>query len=193
MEVRGPGKTTFIQIAYRSPAAGSADFFAFTVLDSLLTGPTSLNMFGGGGTSNKTSRLYRALVEKELAIGVGGGTQATIDPFLYEITITVRTGQSVDAILKTVDAEIGQLQAVGQAGRDCDQKIGCEIESGRQHESVFQMRTVKSEQFAHQYADAYHDDGRRNAAQQRMPQIRPGQQRDNAGQADQAGLRYEIG
>ena len=51
-----------------------------------------------------------AKVEKELAIGVGGGTQATIDPFLYEITITVRTGQSVDAILKTVDAEIGQLQ-----------------------------------------------------------------------------------
>jgi zinc protease len=110
VEVKGPGKTTFIQIAYRAPAAASADFFAFTVLDSLLTGPTSLNMFGGGGTSNKTSRLYRALVEKELAIGVGGGAQATIDPFLYEITITVRAGQSVDAILKTVDTEIGQLQ-----------------------------------------------------------------------------------
>lgn len=110
VEVKGPGKTTFIQLAYRSPAAANPDFFPFTVMDSLLTGPTSLNMFGGGGTSNKTSRLYRALVEKELAIGVGGGTQATIDPFLYEITITMRPGQSVETILKTVDSEIDRLQ-----------------------------------------------------------------------------------
>ena len=63
------------------------------MLDSLLTGPTSLNMFGGGGVSNKTSRLYRALVERELAVGLSGGLQATIDPFLYDTTITVRTGQ----------------------------------------------------------------------------------------------------
>ncbi|TLN16504.1 insulinase family protein [bacterium] len=110
VEVKGPGKTTFIQLAYRSPAAADPDFFPFAVMDSLLTGPTSLNMFGGGGTSNKTSRLYRALVEKELAIGVGGGTQATIDPFLYNITITVRPGQSVETVLKAADAEIERLQ-----------------------------------------------------------------------------------
>lgn len=110
VEVKGPGKTTFLQLSYRSPAASAPDFFPFAVLDSLLTGPTSLNMFGGGGTSNKTSRLYRALVEKELAIGVGGGTQATIDPFLYEITITVRPGQAVEDVLKAADAEIERLQ-----------------------------------------------------------------------------------
>ncbi len=110
VEVKGPGKTTFVQLSYRSPAAANPDFFPFAVMDSLLTGPTSLNMFGGGGTSNKTSRLYRALVEKELATGIGGGTQATVDPFLYEITVTVRPGQSVDAILKAVDAEIERLQ-----------------------------------------------------------------------------------
>ncbi len=110
IEVKGPGKTTFLQLSYRSPAAADSDFFPFTVLDSLLTGPTSLNMFGGGGTSNKTSRLYRALVEKELATGISGGTQATIDPFLYEITITVRPGQSIAAVLQAVDAEINRLQ-----------------------------------------------------------------------------------
>ena len=60
----GPGETTYLQVAYRAPAANRPDFFACTVLDSLLTGPTSLNMFGGGGISNKTSRLYRALVER---------------------------------------------------------------------------------------------------------------------------------
>jgi zinc protease len=110
VEVKGPGRTTFLQISYRSPAAANPDFFPFAVLDSLLTGPTNLNMFGGGGISNKTSRLYRALVEKELAIGIGGGTQATIDPFLYEFTITVRPGQNIETVLNAVDAEIERLQ-----------------------------------------------------------------------------------
>ena len=91
-------------------AAREADFFAFTVLDSLLTGPTSLNMFGGGGISNKTSRLYRALVERELAVGVGGSLQATHDPFTYDITITVHPNQTPELVLQAVDVEIQKLQ-----------------------------------------------------------------------------------
>jgi zinc protease len=110
VEVKGPGQTTFLQIAYRAPAAVDADFFAFSVLDSLLTGPTSLNMFGGGGISNKTSRLYRSLVERELAVSVNGGMQATIDPFLYDLTITVRPERTPEDILKVLDEEIHHLQ-----------------------------------------------------------------------------------
>ena len=108
--VEGPGQTTYVQLAYHSPAAASKDFFAMTVVDSLLTGPTSLNMFGGGGISNKTSRLYRALVERELAVGVSGGLQATIDPFLYDITLTVHPRQTAEKALAAVDAEIARLQ-----------------------------------------------------------------------------------
>ena len=74
--------------AYHAPQGSHPDFFAFTVLDSLLCGPSSLNMFGGG-ISNKTSRLYRALVEKELAVSVNGGLVATIDPYLYTFTLTI--------------------------------------------------------------------------------------------------------
>ena len=70
------------------PAADDPDFFALNLLDSLLTGPTNLNMFGGGIT-NKTSRLYKALVDKELAVSVNGGLQATIDPYLYTTVIMV--------------------------------------------------------------------------------------------------------
>jgi len=110
VEVDGPGQTTFMRLAYRSPKASQTDFFAFTVLDSLLSGPSSLSFFGGGGISNKTSRLYRALVERELAVGVSGGLQATIDPFVYYLTLTVHPRQTYDAALKAVDAEIQRLQ-----------------------------------------------------------------------------------
>ncbi len=107
--VEGPGETTYVQIAYRAPAAASPDFFPLTVLDSLLTGPSSLNMFGSG-ISNKTSRLYRALVESELAVSVHGGLQATIDPYLYTITSIVRPGRTAEEVIAAVDAEIQRLQ-----------------------------------------------------------------------------------
>lgn len=109
LEVKGPGETTFIELSWRAPTATNPDFFALTVLDSLLTGPTSLNMFGGGGISNKTSRLYQALVEKEIAVSVVGSLQATVDPYLYNITITVRPDRDATMVLKAVEAEINRL------------------------------------------------------------------------------------
>jgi zinc protease len=110
VEVQGPGQTTYIQVSYRAPAAAHADFSAFTVMDSLLTGPSSLNMFGGGGTTNKTSRLYRALVEKEIAVSVGGGLQATIDPFLYDTTITVNPRRTPEEALAAYDEQVARLR-----------------------------------------------------------------------------------
>jgi zinc protease len=109
VEVKGPGETTYLELSWRAPSADNQDFYAMTVLDSLLTGPTSLNMFGGGGISNKTSRLYRTLVEKELAVSVVGSLQATIDPFLYNITITVRPDRKLEDVVIAVDSEIDRL------------------------------------------------------------------------------------
>lgn len=110
VEVKGPGETTYLQLAYRAPAAAENDFFIVSVLDSLLTGPSGLNMFGGGGISNKTSRLYQELVEKEFAISVFGGLQATIDPYLYSISVTVRPDRKPEAVLGQIDKTIQRLQ-----------------------------------------------------------------------------------
>lgn len=107
--VEGPGETTYLQLAYRAPAAGDLDFFPFTILDSLLTGPSSLNLFGGG-ISNKTSRLYRTLVEHELAVSVSGGIQATIDPFSYFIYATIHPQKQVQQSIQAVEREIQRLQ-----------------------------------------------------------------------------------
>lgn len=107
--VEGPGETTYIQVTHRVPAASHPDFFPLTVLDSLLTGPSNLNMFGGG-ISNKTSRLYRALVDGELAVSVFGGLQATIDPFLHTFTIIMRPDRQVSEILTVLEDEIHRMQ-----------------------------------------------------------------------------------
>jgi zinc protease len=107
--VEGPGETTYVQIAFHAPQASHPDFYSLAVLDSLLTGPSNLNMFGGG-ISNKTSRLYRALVETELAVTISGGVMATIDPFIHSITAIVHPERSVDELLAGMDAEIARIQ-----------------------------------------------------------------------------------
>lgn len=109
LRVEGPGETTYVQTCYRFPAASHPDFSPLTVLDSLLAGPSNLNMFSGG-ISNKTSRLYRALVEKELAVSVSGSAQATVDPFLYTITMTIHPQRKPEEALAALDDEIKRIQ-----------------------------------------------------------------------------------
>jgi len=109
LTVEGPDDTTYVQAYYHSPAASDTDFSPFVVLDSLLTGPSGLNMFGGG-ISNKTSELYLKLVEGDLAVGIYGGLPATIDPYVYGITVTVHPERSADQVITALDEEIQRVQ-----------------------------------------------------------------------------------
>ena len=109
LSVEGPGSTSYVQVCYRFPKASHPDFFPLAVLDSLLAGPSNLNMFSGG-ISNKTSRLYRALVDKEYAVSVHGGAQATIDPFMYTITMTIHPRRAPEQALAALDREIQHVK-----------------------------------------------------------------------------------
>ncbi len=104
--VERPGTTGFIQVAYHVPAATHPDWFALELLNSVLAGADGM---GGGGIDNRTSRLYKALVETELAVSVGGSMTPTIDPFIYAITLALRDGvahadaeAALDAALEAV-------------------------------------------------------------------------------------------
>ena len=106
--VEGPGETPFLEIAHRAPLASDPDFHSLAVLDSVLTGASNLNFFGGG-ISNKTSRLYRALVEGEVAAAVRGGLPATVDPYLYSINVIVRSDHTPEQALEVLDGEVVRL------------------------------------------------------------------------------------
>lgn len=106
--VEGPGDTTYLELAYRAPGATDPDFTALAVIDSALTGAANLNLFGGG-VSNKTSRLYKRLVEGELAASVSGGLVPTIDPYLYSISLTLRPDSDLEKVRRVLDEEIEQV------------------------------------------------------------------------------------
>jgi len=109
VKVEGSGEMSYLQISYRAPKANNKDFFALTLLDSLLSGPSSLNIFGTDHISNKTSRLYQNLVEKDLAVSISGGLQATIDPYLYTFFIIIHPASSPKKNLAAFDNQIGKL------------------------------------------------------------------------------------
>jgi len=101
----GEGETAYLEAVYHAPAAADPDFYPMVALDSILAGASSFNLFGGG-TTNKSSRLYKTLVEKGLAASVSGGLSTTVDPYLYSIFCTVRPGQRPEAVEKALDVEI---------------------------------------------------------------------------------------
>lgn len=100
--LEGPGETCFVQLAYHFPNATDPDYFPLQVLDSLLN--------GASGLSNKTSRLYRALIDKGYAVDASGWSDASIDPGLYRITITTHPKRKPEEVIAVVDAEIKKLQ-----------------------------------------------------------------------------------
>jgi len=109
--VNREGNTAHVQVAYRSYAVTHPDFFALNVLDSILAGASSFNFMSTAHTSNRTSRLYQALVETELAVSVGGGMVASIDPYLFTISATVRDGRTPQEVEDAIVAEVERAAA----------------------------------------------------------------------------------
>ena len=109
LTLEGEGETTYIQVGYRVPSAAHPDHFPLTVLDSLLAGASNPNRYGGG-ISNKTSRLYRALIEKEWAVGMSAGASLKIDPSLYSIVMIPRPEHDPDTVIAVLDEELARVR-----------------------------------------------------------------------------------
>lgn len=109
VEISGASETAFMQVAYRAPEGGTRDFLALLLLDSILSGPTSLNLFSAGIT-NKTSRLYQKMVPSQQAVSLRGSIAATIDPYLYDITVTLHPQSNHETVLQSIDEEIERLK-----------------------------------------------------------------------------------
>lgn len=102
--VRQPGANASLQIAYHAPAAGNADIFPLIIADALLSGAKSMGM--GGGGLGRSARLYRALVQTDLAAGVGSYVRLTRDPHLFQFSATAKPGRPWEESLAAIEAAI---------------------------------------------------------------------------------------
>jgi zinc protease len=119
VSVEGPGSTSYIEISFRAPRAVDDDFYPMVVLDTILGGAKGMSVWGGG-TTNRSSRLYRALVETGLASSVDCGMSSTVDPYLFTFSATVREGRSLPEVEAALSAQIERVlaQPVEQAELD---------------------------------------------------------------------------
>jgi zinc protease len=108
IEVRGPGDTAYLIHAYRAPEATHPDFYPLVLLNAAFAGGSSLGFFAGAG-SNKSSRLYQALVKSDLAAGAGGSMTPTIDPYLYRISAVARPKRELATIENALDEAVAHL------------------------------------------------------------------------------------
>ncbi len=111
--IRRPGPAQYVQIAYLAPDCRSPDFAPLAVLDAVLSGARPLSFMGGGAQTNRSARIYKALVETELAAAAWSSYAPTRDPFLFELSATVREGRDAAAVEAALLAEIEKIQQDG--------------------------------------------------------------------------------
>jgi zinc protease len=111
--IRRPGPAEYVQIAYLAPDCRSPDFAALAVLDAVLSGAKALSFMGGGAQTNRSARIYKALVESELAAAAWSSYTPSRDPFLLELSATVREDHSAAEVEQALIGEVAKIQQDG--------------------------------------------------------------------------------
>jgi zinc protease len=106
--VEGPGTTSYLELSYHAPPATNPDYYPMVILGTILGGAKGMSLWGGG-TSNRSSRLYQALVETELASDADCALTSTIDPYLFSFSATVREGRTLAEVEDALMAEIDRV------------------------------------------------------------------------------------
>ena len=113
VSVERPGTTAYLKLAWRAPEVTSEDFAPMLVLDAALSGAKGVNIWASfRNPPQRSTRLYRALVETGLAASVFGALLPTEHPFLYSVSCTVTDG------IATATLEAALLEALGRVVRD---------------------------------------------------------------------------
>ena len=101
---RAGGALPIVQIGFHTAAASDPRSAALQALAVALAG-------GGGGdaASGRSSRLYRGLVEQELATEVDASFGLTKDPFLFMLEATVRPGVTHRTVEEALLVELQRL------------------------------------------------------------------------------------
>ena len=120
--VEGDGNVAYLEMAFHAPTVHQADFFALTALDAALSGASGMT-FMGGGLTNKSSRLYKALVATELATSVSGSLTPTVDPFVYDLSAVARSGHTLAEVEDALAAELARLIAEPVTQEELDKAI----------------------------------------------------------------------
>jgi zinc protease len=109
------GTTAYLKVAFHAPAVSDPQFAALLLLDAVLTGAKGVNLWASFRTPapQRSTRLYRALVDGGLASAVQGSCVPTEEPFLYTISATATHGTPLGRLEEAVLREIDRVRGEG--------------------------------------------------------------------------------
>jgi zinc protease len=113
VKVHRPGPTHYVMLAWHAPRASDGDAAAMVVLSSVLGGASSPIAWGGARGLGRSSRLYRALVDGEIASGVSASYELTLDPYLFAVDATLRNGVEPARAEAAILTELERIQREG--------------------------------------------------------------------------------
>ncbi|MBI5771421.1 MAG: insulinase family protein [Verrucomicrobia bacterium] len=108
--VKRPGEVGAVQLAYKVPAATHADHAALDILATLLS-------------AGKTSRLYRALIDQNLAISADAAKGYFHDNTLFNLTALLAPNVTHEQVEKALLAEVAKIRTGGATADEVTRAI----------------------------------------------------------------------
>src|SRR5438067_2907584 len=113
VQVRRPGPTSYVMLAHHAPPASHVDAAPLVVLSSVLGGASSPIAWGGARGLGRSSRLYRGLIDGEIASAVSASYELTLDPYLFAFDATLRNDVEPARAEEAITREIQRIQREG--------------------------------------------------------------------------------
>lgn len=112
LRLTGPGRVPYLQMAFRAPGIHQSDLYGLWVLDAILCRAKGLSvgLERLQESAARTSRLYRALVDSEIATHVHSSLRATRHPYLYRLSATVPDTSHFELAEEMLDHELERLK-----------------------------------------------------------------------------------
>ena len=122
--VEREGEATYLQIAYHAPAVSDPDAHAYLLLDGVLSGGKGVSIWSGEfDRTRKSSRLYRRLVDGNLAARASSSFVPAQHPYLHTFLFTIKEGVEPAAVEAAFDEEVERLIADGPTEREFEKAV----------------------------------------------------------------------
>jgi len=113
--IRKEGTAAYLRVGYHAPAVADRAFVPALLLDAVLTGAKGVNLWTSFRVPppQRSTRLYRALVERGLASAVSGAMLPTAEPFLWTISATATDGTPLGAVESALLEALDRIRREG--------------------------------------------------------------------------------
>ena len=117
----GPGSTPYVEVGWRAPSLADPATPATLLLDTILGGESRLFSAGMGWHGRRehpTARLYRALVDKGLAVRATSDWTPRVYPSLFTVAVQTARGVSLDRVEQRIGSVVDRLARDGPSARE---------------------------------------------------------------------------